>query len=133
MSWEEVTTIFNNIANTILFAVDEFIMFISRFIPISLFLGVILAHLEQAIVKRQSFSSIIISITGSFIVVYFLTPIIQEYLAGSSFFGVAALAIGYFIQYIIKYVTNQERVNKWLLMVEKGVIDRLKNIGKKKS
>lgn len=136
MSFEEITkSVWETIQNSIEYIANgfnAFLAFLAKIIPLYLLLGVVIAHVEQLISKKQSMSSVFISITGSFIVVYTMTPVINHYLLGSPFYGVATLAIGYFIQYFIKFVTNQKRVNAWLLRGEQFAIDWLKNKFKKK-
>lgn len=110
----------------------QMLALVAKFIPLTLCLGVVIAHAEQAILKKQPMSSILISIIGSFVVVYTLTPVINHYLEGSNFYAVGTLAIGYFIQYLIKFVTNQKRINDWLIMIEKICIEWIKNKFKKK-
>lgn len=124
MSAEEIVGSLKDIASD---TWNGILLFIAKFMPVSMFLGVMMAHLEQLIVKKQPISSVTISIVASFTVVYFSTPAINHYLEDSKFSGVAMLTIGYFIQYIIKYITNQKRINKWLIGAEKAIIQIIKN------
>lgn len=123
----EVRTFLTELIDLIKYIWGELIIFITKFIPISLFLGVILSHLQMLVEKKSSISSVFMSITGSFIVVYFATPALNIMFEENKYYGVIMLAIGYFIQYIIKFVTNQKRVNKWLLGAEKFILDWIKN------
>lgn len=124
MSAEEVVNSLKDIVHDIW---NGILLFIAKFMPVSMFLGIVMAHLEQLIVKKESISSVTISVIASFVVVYFSTPAINHYLEDSKFSGVAMLTIGYFIQYVIKYITNQKRVNRWLIGAEKMIIQIIKN------
>lgn len=110
---------------------DGFVVFILKFMSISAFLGLMLAHLEQLVVKKESIVSVFISYIGSFIVVFFAHPLIDHFFGGTPSYGMATLAIGYFAKFIIKYITNKQRINAWLKGIEKFIIEWLKSKLKK--
>lgn len=119
---ENVTYLFNILEDMI----KQLGNFITKVMPVSLFLGVLLSHLDKAFIKKESYISVLISFIGSFISVYYATPFLQNLVTNKAFEGVVFWGIGFFIHYIIKYVTNSRRIQKWLLGIEGFIKDYLK-------
>lgn len=122
-AWETIQVSFEHVAN----GFNAFLAFLAKIIPLYLLLGVVIAHLEQLISKKQSMTSVFISFVGASICLYVLSPILESYLSGSHWYSPICFAVGYFIHHIIKFITNERRINAWLLHIEKFAIEWLKN------
>lgn len=138
MSKEQISNILTEITHNIKYFVDIFeniikgiIMLITKLMPVGLFLGVLVAHLNKYFVKKESYTSVIISFIGSLIAVYYITPFIEKVVTDKDLIGVTFLVIGFYINHVIKYITNQRRINKWLLSLEEFVLNYIKNKFKK--
>ena len=135
--WDNIVTFFSAIVNSdigsrIYNVLCDVFTFIFKFIPLTALLGIFTRIVIDLRERRATIRSSIFSFFGSSILVYIVSPLLAKYITSYEMFGFCSFLLGLLAMKIINWIEEQDRVKKWLDLIEQVVIDFFKSKFKKK-